>query len=83
MNQYDFLDRNNIIQLGIEPNRIDILMELVGVNFETCYNSKIVIEVDGIKINVIDRDNLIKNKHSVGRLSDLADAEQLKLKRKN
>ena len=33
----DFLKKDNIIQLGNPPNRIDILTDLSGVIFDECY----------------------------------------------
>ncbi len=73
----DFLSPENIIQLGYEPNRIDILMDLEGVEFEKCYRRKTEIELDGIKTNFLSLQDLIKVKKATGRLQDLADAEQL------
>ena len=73
----DFLSPENIIQLGYEPNRIDILMDLEGVDFEKCYRRKTEIELDGIKTNFLSLQDLIKVKKTTGRLQDLADAEQL------
>ena len=34
-------------------------------------------ELDGVPVNLIDRDNLKRNKRASGRLKDLADLEQL------
>lgn len=79
----DFLDAENIIQLGFPPNRIDLLTEISGVKFETCYENKSIVEFEGVKIPFISIDDLIINKQTSGRLQDLADAEKLKkLKKK-
>ncbi|MFA9213846.1 MAG: nucleotidyltransferase [Candidatus Methylacidiphilales bacterium] len=74
----DFLDTENIIQLGFPPNRIDILTDIAGVDFETCFNNKVVVEFEGSEINFISLIDLITNKEAAGRLQDLADAEKLK-----
>ena len=73
----DFLDPDQIIQLGYPPNRIDLLTDLQGVDFKTCYDNKIEVEIEGIKINFIDLENLKKNKKATGRHQDLADLEKL------
>jgi len=73
----DFLSPENIIQLGNEPYRIDMLMDLEGVDFEKCYRRKTEIKLDGIKTNFLSLQDLIKVKKTTGRLQDLADAEQL------
>ena len=73
----DFLEPNQIIQLGYPPNRIDLLTTIDGVNFENCYPLKLEIVIDNIVANFIDLDNLKKNKTASGRLQDLADLENL------
>ena len=73
----DFLDPDEIIQLGYPPNRIDLLTALKGVDFDTCYASRIVVEIQDTSVNFIDLENLNKNKRATGRLQDLADLEQL------
>ncbi len=35
-------------------------------------------DIDGIKIDFIDMENLVKNKLATGRLQDLADVEKLR-----
>lgn len=73
----DFVDPKQVIQLGYPPNRIDILTELVGVDFEKCYAQKVSTMIDGVQVNFIDLQNLKENKKAVGRLQDLADLEKL------
>lgn len=73
----DFLNKGMVIQLGFPPNRIDLINSPDGVDFAECYKSKIEIEIDGLKIAVIDLENLKKNKKASGRLQDLADLEKL------
>jgi hypothetical protein len=73
----DFLSRDQIIQLGYPPNRIDLLTSIDGVNFADCYSSRLEINIDNIIVNFIDLENLKKNKKASGRLQDLADLENL------
>ncbi|MCO6490009.1 MAG: nucleotidyltransferase [Phaeodactylibacter sp.] len=77
LRQEDFMDPENIIQLGYEPNRIDLLVEIDGVEFESCYKNKTEIEIEGVTVNFINVNDLIKAKKTAGRLQDLADAENL------
>lgn len=74
----DFLNADNVIQLGVPPFRIDILMALDGVNFHECYPNKHVVNVDGDLINFISFEDLIKNKKTIGRERDIIDLENLK-----
>ena len=39
----DFVDPEQIIQLGYPPNRIDLLTDLNGVSFEECFQKRIEI----------------------------------------
>ena len=74
----DFLDPEQVVQLGYPPNRIDILTDLKGLDFEECYPSKVEVTVENIIINFIDLENLKKNKKATGKYQDLADLENLK-----
>jgi predicted nucleotidyltransferase len=79
----DFLNKDNIIQLGYEPNRIDLLVSVDGLDFKNAYEKKIVYESDGVKMNFVSIDDLIIAKKTSGRPQDLADADYLtKLKEK-
>ena len=74
----DFLTPRQVIQLGFPPNRIDLLNDPEGIDFENCYSNKFEIIIDEISVNFIDLENLKKNKKATGRLQDLADLENLK-----
>jgi hypothetical protein len=73
----DFLAADQIIQLGYPPTRIDLLTTLPGVQFDACYESRVVVEVDGVAVDFIDLENLKRNKAALGRFQDLADLENL------
>lgn len=73
----DFLDTENIVQLGYPPNRIDLITDLTGVKFEECYQNRKEVNFEGVDISFISVDDLITNKKQSGRLQDLADAEKL------
>ena len=74
----DFTTEGEVVQLGYPPNRIDIVTSCEGVDFVDCYAAKNEMEVDGLRIDFIDIENLIKNKASVARPQDLADISNLK-----
>jgi hypothetical protein len=74
----DFLEEDQVIQIGYPPNRIDMLTTLKNVNFEECYKSKLRVIVEDVEINFINLEDLRKNKRATGRTQDLADVENLK-----
>lgn len=73
----DFLEPETIIQLGYAPNRIDLIMGVPGVDFETCYAVRSQEVIDDVNLNFIDLAHLIKSKQVSGRAQDLADIENL------
>ncbi len=73
----DFLQPDEFVQLGYPPNKIDIVMSCDGIEFEKCYNSRVELKFEGLKINFIDIENLKKNKKASARPQDLADLDNL------
>jgi hypothetical protein len=65
-------------QIGIEPVRIDIIMNLLGSNFDECWKRRHVAEIEGTPVNFIAIKDLIRNKELSGRPMDLVDVERLK-----
>lgn len=74
----DFLTPGIIIQLGVEPFRIDLLTSIEGVTWEEANQNKITIDNDGLPLPVIGKNELIKNKLSTGREKDLLDVKQIR-----
>ena len=72
-----FLKENNIVRMGITPMRIKILTTISGVNFEKCFQQRVVDEIDGIEVNIISLKQLKINKKASGRHKDLDDFENL------
>lgn len=73
----DFTHPDQIIQLGHEPYRIDLITSIEGVFFDECYTQKVVFHVDNIPIQTISKGMLKKNKKAAGRYKDLDDYEHL------
>ncbi len=73
----DFLKEDQVIQLGVAPNRIDLLTLLSGVNFPDAWATREQGEIDGLSVPFISRDMLKRNKAATGRPQDLADLEKL------
>ena len=71
------LIENKVLMMGVEPTRIDLLTTISGVSFEEVWSSRLEALIDGVKISIISKEMLLKNKIASGRLKDLADVEQL------
>jgi predicted nucleotidyltransferase len=72
-----FLQEDKIIRMGLAPIRLEITTSISGVVFDECYANRILDEIDGITVSLIDLQNLKENKKASGRAKDLADLEKL------
>jgi len=73
----DFVDSYRVVQLGVAPNRIDLLTSLTGVTFDEAWASRVENLVGGTPVNFIGREALIRNKRLTGRAQDRADLKAL------
>ena len=69
----DFIGSYQVVQMGLPPNRIDVLTSLTGVTFEDAWQGRVTAELEGVKVNFIGRHALIQNKRATCRPQDLAD----------
>lgn len=74
----DLAGPDQILQLGVKPNRIDVIPSLAGVSFDVAWESRVPGSIDGVPVSFIGRDALILNKESTGRLQDRSDALALR-----
>ncbi len=73
----DFTTLDRVVQLGYPPYRIDIITSISGVEFDSAWANRLVVDVDGLHVPFIGRDDLLKNKRATGRPKDLLDVERL------
>jgi hypothetical protein len=74
----DFQSPGKVVQLGVSPNRIDIITSISGVTFDEAWDSRTPGNLDGIATQFIGREALIRNKESTGRAKDRGDVEELR-----
>lgn len=75
----NFKEKGNVFRMGRSPMQIDIINEASGIQFDECYQKREVINVEGVEISLISKDDLIKNKIASGRAQDIADVEKLSI----
>lgn len=73
----DFAVYDGVLQIGLPPNRIDILNRISGVTFDEAIAEGAAFELDGRREPVIGLRALLANKRSRGRTQDMADVEAL------
>jgi len=72
-----FLKREQIIRMGVPPIRLEITTSISGVEFDPCYQERVIDNLDGIEVNLISLEYLKINKRASGRYKDLNDLENL------
>lgn len=74
----DFID-GSTFQIGQPPARVDILQSIDGLTFDEAWQNRIEGLIDEeVNVNVISRNDLIRNKLASGREQDLLDAKKLR-----
>jgi hypothetical protein len=73
----DLAKPGTVIQIGVEPHRIDVLTAIDGVEFGDAWSRRTTTDIAGLTVPVIGREDLIRNKRSTGRARDQADADRL------
>ena len=62
-----------IVQIGLPPNRIDLITTIEALRFEDAWSRRQPFTFGGVPIQVIHMDDLITNKRAVARPQDLLD----------
>lgn len=73
----DFSEPGRILQLGIAPNRIDLVTSIDGVSFDEVWSGRVTARYGNVSVPYIGRAELIRNKRASGRAQDLADLDWL------
>jgi hypothetical protein len=82
MTPADFMD-GTIFQMGQPPDRIDILQQVSGLDFDSAWENRLEGFIDeNTPALVISRDDLILNKLASGREQDLLDVKNLRAAQK-
>jgi predicted nucleotidyltransferase len=77
MTEQDFAEEGYFYQMGVPPVRVDILMGIPGLEFETAWANRVEVDFDGLSVSFISKKDLIAAKRASGRPQDLNDADLL------
>jgi hypothetical protein len=75
----DFANPELVFQIGIEPHRIDIMMQVKGLEFSKAWSRRREAEFEDVSMLLVSREDLLISKTAAGRPQDLIDAERLRL----
>ena len=77
LKEEDFEKRDQVIQLGVPPVRIDLITSITGVDWDEALNGSESGRAGDIEVKYLGKVEFIKNKRLTGRKKDLADLEAL------
>jgi hypothetical protein len=73
----DFLTPGKIVQLGVAPNRVDLMTAIDGVTFAEAWAGRAAGHFGTQPVFYLGRNEFVRNKQAAGRLQDLADVDAL------
>lgn len=74
----DFTNPEFVVQLGVEPCRIDLITSVDGLDFGAAWTNRFEIVIGGLTIAVPSKADLLKNKTATGREKDQGDIAWLR-----
>jgi hypothetical protein len=78
LTEQDLATENVVFQIGLPPRRVDILTSITGVTFAEAWSGRAAVTYGDVRVPVIGREALLKNKLALGRPKDLLDADLLR-----
>lgn len=83
LSKNDLTAPGTFYQIGLPPNRIDIITQLEEMEFVPCWERRKTVSVGDLAVEYISLDDLIENKERTARPHDLADAKHLRTASEN
>ncbi len=77
LTESDLAVAGTIFQIGVAPIRIDIITAIDGVEFTSAWSARLAVPFADQVVNVLSRDDLIRNKKAAGREQDILDVKWL------
>ncbi len=74
----DFMRPEMIVQIGVEPSRIDIITSIDGVDFDEAWKNKVSVTIDELEVFILSKAHLLRNKLATNRDKDQGDISWLK-----
>lgn len=73
----DFSTAGRIVQLGVAPNRVDLITAIDGVSFDEAWDSRVSGRFGSLQVPFLGREAFLRNKRASGRAQVLADIEAI------
>lgn len=78
VSERDLEQSDVVLQLGVPPRRIDVLTSIDGVAFDEAWTARREVDIEGLRVPVISKAHLIRNKEATGRPRDRSDVAGLR-----
>ena len=73
----DFSTPGRIVQLGVTPNRVDLITAIDGVSLAEAWDGRAIGHFGARPVSSLGRQELLRNKRAAGCRQDLADIDAL------
>ncbi len=74
----DFANPDLVFQIGIEPERIDIMMHVKGLEFSKAWAQRVEAEFEDVSMTLVSKEDLLTSKKAAARPQDMIDADHLR-----
>ncbi|MEE8130786.1 MAG: hypothetical protein V3T48_10875 [Vicinamibacterales bacterium] len=82
LSKTDLVSPDMVCQMGVPPQRIDLLTSITGLEFDEAWSTRRLHRVDDLELPFLGRAALLQNKRATGRSKDLVDVEILQQQEK-
>ena len=83
LSKADLTSPNLVVQLGVVPQRIDLLTSVTGLEFDQAWATRQRHRVDDAELPFLGYDSLLQNKRATARSKDLVDVEILEARKRS
>lgn len=73
----DFANRKLILQIGVAPVRIDLIVDVLGVDYAKAWKGRVKSRYGKTPMHFVGLKELLKSKRTAGRKQDLLDVSKL------
>ena len=77
LTEAELAETDLVFEIGVAPQRIDLLTSISGVEFEPALRNRTAVRIGDLTVPVLGRSDLIANKKASGRPRDVADVAEL------
>lgn len=77
LSEEDLAAEGTTFQMGLAPNRIDILTSVEALEFGAAAANAVATTYGGLPIRILSKADLLTNKRAMGRAQDLLDVDNL------